>query len=347
MKLTVTLVLVFSLFSTQSVGAYFHASNVRLIEDDAATNTTTTPSKDDLMPNSIGSSDSDGDGLINGSDVEPAGVEEPDFGIVGGGDIPTTTGIEHEDIGITGGGDDNDSNAELNSVATSTRAGTQYDESDFDFVNRLIELGAVFLKFDDVKGEAEDSSSDGDPDKPLITGRVYNDGKGNSGVIIKGKKILENDEIPALLETAPDAEDVSTKIELALYGARVARDNSGFNEIRMNDSQVSIDYRHGLRLLGFIKSAMPATVTITFGDGERDETADEFGRIKVQFPWWHIFGRKTVHPADIVSAYEEKASKGGDARLDTLTWMARDSRTLQTLSNIMKNVHDPGITLLQ
>jgi len=341
------LVLALSLFFVQSAGAYSHASNVRLIEDDTATNTATTSTKDDIILNNTESGDSDVDGLADGNEVEPVGVEEPDFGIVSGGDRPTTTGIEHENIGITGGGNDSDSNAEIDSVTTSTRAETQYNESDFDFVNRLIELGAVFARFDDVKGEADDSSSDGDPDKPLVTGRVYNDGNGSSGVIIKGKKILENDEIPALLETAPDAEDVDTKVELAFYGARVARDNRGFSEIRMNDSQVSIDYRHGLRLLGFIKSAMPATVTINFVDGESGGTADEFGRIKVQFPWWHIFGRKTVHPADIVSAYKEETSKGDSAQFDALTWMARDSRTLHTLSNIMKNVHDPGITLLQ
>lgn len=342
-KSLISVLILVLMLGIPSVGAY-HSNVVEAQSTDTATNTTTTPQNDDPILNNVSSTDSGVGGSTSGNEVES------NFGIVGGDDKTTTT----ETSGsvdkstpklqeLTGSGANYpDSDAEPDVVATTTSTEAQYNESDLNFVNRLIELGAIYINFSDIKGESGEGTTDGDPDKPLVTGRVYNDGKGGSGVIIKGKKILENDEIPALLKAAPDAEDVDTNVELALYGARVASDNEGFSEIRMNNSRVEIDYRHGLKLLSFIKSTIPATVTITFSAGEPGMTADEFGRVKVQFPWWHIFGRKTVRPTDISSAYE--GAIGDGLNLENVS--ARNARVLQTLSGIMKNIHDSGVTIV-
>jgi len=367
MKLPIALLLALSLFFPQSVGAYSNASNVRIIEDDTATNTTTTPTKDDLILNNIGSTDSDVDGLTDGSEPEPDTANpdlfNPDFlNPAASDDEPETTGIEHEDIGITGG---DGGDAENIGVPDPEDEPSEYNESDFDFVNRLIELGAVFLKFDGVKGE---SGVDGNPDQPLVTGQVYNVTGTSSGtkpsgnveyswkveegeaskkpkeIVVVGSKVRGWDAKTKeeIIGAVKDPSDVDTLGESIASAAKALDENSHFNEIRMDDSSASVDYEHGLRLFGFWRTTMRSEVAVVFGE-------DEHGRVKVQFPWWHVFGRKTVRPADITSAYDEAANSYDNfGRIVAAQEInKRNAIALQILGGILDNAHDPGVTLLE
>jgi len=266
-----------------------------------------------------------------------------------GPDDPKTTGIEHEDIGITSGDEPtstapeyDDSGRVIRQVGPSGEE-IDYNETDFNFLSRIIETGAVYLKFDGVEGEAV---FEGDPDRPIITGNIPNSSSGGnvettwkveegekaggSGeMVIKGSKIKENSEVSAILtsgEGIPEASEVETLEDLAMYAAKVTYDNGGFNEIRMDDTSLVLKYNHGIRYLGFIDRVMEAEVVITFGDGKH-------GRVKVKFPWTHVFGRKIVKASDIISAYNatemeldlENISKTHAQILDTLSRVAHDT----------------------
>jgi len=300
-------------------------------------------------------------------------------------DDNATTGIEHEDIGITGD-DDSSTGAEYDDAGRiisdtappsedkdhkgqidiesfgatedeDEESAVQHKQTDFDFVNRLIELEAVFVKISDIKGESSDSTStDGDPDRPFITGQVPNaestSTKSTSEVVIKGSKIKENSEVGEVLsagEGIPDAGEVETVEELALFAAKVAYDNSGFNEIHMDDTMIMLDYQHGLKLFGFIPMQMRSEATIRFGDGEHGRV----GRVKVKFPWLHVFGRKTVSPTDITSAYDNATGDNTElANVDLQNALqanqnTRNAQALRILSDVLKNVHDPGVTILE
>jgi len=270
---------------------------------------------------------------------------------------PETTGIEHEDIGITGGDEPTSTAPEYDDAGRIIRqvgpSGEEidYNESDLDFVTRLVRSGSVYLKYDGVEGEAV---FEGDPDRPIITGNVPSGssteggkaettwkvekgakGKTSGEMVIKGSNIKENDEVGQILasgEGIPGAGDVDTLEDLAMYASKVVYDNGGFNEIRMDDASLVLRYNHRIKYFGFWERTMDAEVHITFGDGEH-------GRVKVKFPWTHVFGRKTVKASDIVSAYE--ASEG---ELDLNNSARTHAEILSTLSKI---AHDTAMAVIR
>lgn len=197
------------------------------------------------------------------------------------------------------------------------------------------------------EGEADVGGGDGDI---IITGGYSGKAKKPKEIVVVGSKVRGWDAKTKeeIVGAAKPVDEVRNIPDAIAFAAKILDENGHFNELRMDDSNASVDYEHGLRLLGFWRTTMRAETTVTFGDGVQGDT-DELGRIKVQFPWWHVFGRKTVRPADILSAYSEAANSYDNFGriVATREIDARNAIAFEILGSILGNVHDPGITILE
>lgn len=171
----------------------------------------------------------------------------------------------------------------------------------------------VFIKIDDIKGESQDT----DTKKP-------------KEIVVVGSKARDETAVPQLIVPEPATESasdsffdvfvgVATEEDLQLHIVAAVQNDVNINEVRLGEDAVVVDYATTVRLFGFIPVETTQKVTVRFGDGERGEeiSTDEFGRVKVQFPWWHIFGTKAVSPNDLEDVIEDElASKWEVSELD-------------------------------
>jgi len=326
----------------------------------------------DTITTTTRDTDSDVDGLTDSSEPEPDSANpdflNPDFLNPSADSDYDAEGRLKSDTGPDST-TDKEHKGEIDILSTSdsgTSTSGQYNESDLEFVNRVIGLEGIFVKFGDIQGESGTQAASGTGSSG---GNVEFEWKVEEGealrkpkeIVIVGSKVRgwDSQTKEEIIGAAKDSRDVKTLGDSIAFAAKVLDQNGHFNEIRMDDSSVVLDYEHAIMMFGFWRRTMQSEATIRFGDGEH-------GRVKVKFPWWHVFGRKTVRPADITSAYDSVAGddsqlpnldletagegedpKENDAYLDTFAWIAQDSRALQTLSDVMKNIHDPGVTLLE
>jgi len=237
--------------------------------------------------NSGNSSDSDNDGLSDNQEVEPAG-------------------IEHEDIGIVSSED---------------------DENSGDDDSGSIGFG------DSINGRMPgDSGNDTEAKKPkeiVVVGSKAVE-KTDSGVVIKGSKIKENyadtdhkDWIEILSTSVSDEED------LELYALATAATDENVEEIAINFGEIKMDYKQPAKLFGIIN--IEYTTTVVF-DGE-EIYPDEYGRVKVKFPWYRVF---TKNQGDELKTELES----GLSEIDSENYLERQQEAIQTMSNIMKTKHD-------
>ncbi|MEX0931813.1 MAG: hypothetical protein WDZ88_03635 [Candidatus Paceibacterota bacterium] len=87
--------------------------------------------------------------------------------------------------------------------------------------------------------------------------------------------------------TTPSPEMVSSWEDLDEYAQRVAQTDEKVNTIVINDKRVAINYESQVKLLGFIPITLNQEISI-----ELQNQINNQPRVKVKFPWWHIFARK-------------------------------------------------------
>ncbi len=132
--------------------------------------------------------------------------------------------------------------------------------------------------------------------------------------------------------------NVRTPEELSVYVEAVALNDARISDISVSRSSVEIQSAEKGKLFWFIPVQMTRVITVNIKDGEKK--AD---RVKVKFPWYHVFVKKT----ETSEALKSEVS----TRLDTWEWesvdssqsmtdAARISHILQLVSGILKTKHD-------
>ena len=321
--LSTVLVLLFAFIPA----AYGYYHNVTTEPDtptssEDSTLTTTTTEQDSTAPT----------GSDEPEQTDPGTTGPPTNGSGDSGRLPSepvTTGIEHEDIGITS--EDEEGTEE-----------SQYNESDFDFVVRLLEFGGIDISSVDVDA----SLGEGDPDRPLVIGQVY-DEIHVKGVEVRGWDPAKKEELNSL---GYGAADIDSYERLTLFAARTVSSDANVEEIALNFGKIKFDYIFPIRILGFIDADMESEATIIFGDGVHG-TIDDADRVKVKFPWWHVFGRKGISAADIERSYDAKLQTIGEdaelANIDLQSNTERSARAMFLISNIMKAHHDTAMSVIR
>lgn len=232
-----------------------------------------------------------------------------------------TTGIEHEDIGIT-----TEEEAEAGTSA-------QHNESDLNFMTELSTTGGVYIKYDDVEGESTKTSDEGDPDQPVITGAA------DSEVSVVGVEVRgwDPDKKNALKAVDLHLADLTTQARLAIRAAQTASADAQVEEITLNFGKIKFDYLFPVKLLGFINTQMRYEVSVEF-DNQEEIHPDEYSRVKVKLPWWHIFSRKLVNAENLRVDIEGDLTAASNIEMQNS--IQRNGYILESVSATLKTRHD-------
>lgn len=283
-------------------------------------------------------------------ETELKGIDNEDIGITGESEEPT--GIEHEDIGIT---------------AEDDAALDQHNETNLEFIReRASSSGTLFMnKADLVESIAAEATSlhPGDEIRVILMpapGVSDDDDDDDSRakkpkeIVIVGSKIREDEELSealhdpgiTLLEIAAveDAED------LLLYAAQIANEDENVDDIVLSSNHVGMSYDMRGRLLGFVQVKYAVQVSV------EEIYTDEYGRVKVQFPWWHFLVRKEMSAEELKTELEKglelvglepASSEDRPSESISLNFSKIRAQALQTMSNVMKAAHDTAMNAIR
>jgi hypothetical protein len=166
-----------------------------------------------------------------------------------------------------------------------------------------------------VEGESDDSGSAGG-----------GAAKKPKEIVVVGSKVRDWDPVKKeeIIGSAPsDPDMVTSSSDLALFLTAGTEADSRMEEVTFNYEKIKFDYNTEIKLLGFLAVPMRASYEVeVVGDPE------SLGRIKVQMPWWHVFGRKTVRPRDLAAA--TPAAAGENEHTKAALIFAAVSKVLQT-----------------
>jgi hypothetical protein len=215
-----------------------------------------------------------------------------------------------------------------------------------DLINNLYAQNAVYVKFDDVKGESDDSQGKSKPKEIIVVGSkvraVISPGEQPAKVEIRGWDPEDKSEIIGGSETVKNEED------LQLFAATAVTRDINIQEIKISEDEIHVDYATQAKLLWFIPVSMRERATVRFGDGEHGRIPSE---VKVKFPWWHIFAKKAVKANNLTKSIEEELAKTGEdaqlANIDLQNTFQKQAQVMQTLSNIMKTAHDTAMGIIR
>jgi hypothetical protein len=221
------------------------------------------------------------------------------------------------------------------------------DDDEFGFVSGgQVYVRSGYLKMDGIKGESSDSSSGGNAE---TTWKVEEGeaAKKPKEIVVVGSKSIDKAS-PKILEATCQGlnatcqpQDAVTPETLADFAERTVNSFDSVNEIRMDDAKVEVDSAQDFRLFGFIPMRLKQTVSVSV-------EPDDFGRVKVKFPWYHVLGRKTVRPHDLQTGLETgvsaaQFSKWEAAELDA----ANDETQEKMVDSFTFNFHEVRAQLLQ
>jgi len=220
-----------------------------------------------------------------------------------------------------------------------------------DLIDSLRKSRAVFVKYDDIKGESSDeSSAESSLNSQLDSEEATRSSKPKEIVVVGSKVRAFN--VPQLVlpgETAAHSFDVFFDVEvsasdedLELYAVSVAQADEKIKNITITNEKVGLRYKTQLRLFGFLPVTVSELIEVSLSEG------DEYGRVKVQFPWWHVFGRKIVKPVDLQLSIEEELSEI-DRPSETISFSFQkfQAQMLQTISNVAKTTHDTAMNSIR
>lgn len=211
----------------------------------------------------------------------------------------------------------------------------------------------AFLKIRDIKGESTEAKK---PKEIVVVGSKNPETPTSSEVVIKGKKIKENvvqyketdlnfvlraSQISTAKPIAPGV--IQTKEDFEAHvGAAMAEDEA-IEEVSFYYNKISMKYQQPAKLFGLFS----VSYTVETEVGGEEIHPDEFGRVKVKFPWWARFTNN--NPSTLQQEIEEELA-GEDAQLaniDLQNQLQQQQRTFQTLSNVMKNKHDTAMSIIR
>lgn len=331
MKNTLIATLVLSLLAISTGPALAQAQpvNVQAVQVDATTDTSTNANVQ-LNPQPDPPSDEVGG---DGEDIGTPSANRGNTNIGSSGDDGVeTTGIEHDDIGIadTDGTQAMNKADLINSISTTTTSGAD-----------------VFIKIGDIKGESEESSS-GNTENQFKVEEGESAAKKPKEIVVVGSKVrgwdpVKKEEIRGVAPQRTD--EVHNETDLAFLATRLFIENEDVptEDISLNFEKITWAYRQEAKLLGLFPLSLRHELEV-------DTRADSYGRIKVRFPWWHVFVSKPVSDVEIVALYDaEVQSLGGGNIMDDpeTPLLQRQAQTLQTLSNVSKALHDTAMAIIR
>lgn len=222
-------------------------------------------------------------------------------------------------------------------------------------------LSGVYIKFGDIKGESDQMALSVDTSTiSTSSGLVSKSGnvefewkveEGEStkkpkeiivvGSQVRGWDVKTKEEIIGVAPSSPSM--VTTDEDLALFVTAGALKTEVVEDVSLNYKKIKISAAVPAKLFGFIPSTIATTLIV-----ERDAANDAYGRVKVQFPWWHVLTTKLVSEKTIQSLYNEEEQRAGSViATATQNTQGELARQFQTLSNIMKTMHDTAKNAIQ
>lgn len=250
--------------------------------------------------------------------------EEIDIHSADLGPITKDRGIEHEDIGVM---KDDDGGAQKGNAETTwkvekgEKASTDETETETEgemtlkgkkILENFTASGAVFIKIPDVEGESESASK---PKEIVVVGSKVKD-------VVREASDEEQKDLSIAPEEVDDDED------LALYASKVILDNENIKSIEVRGEDIAVSYKTTARLFGFIPVTLAQEAHTEFNE-------DKYGRVKVKLPWWGFLAKK-----DFVFDEAKLDEEFQDENIDLQNPIQKQAQIMQTLSNIMKNLHD-------
>jgi hypothetical protein len=150
-----------------------------------------------------------------------------------------------------------------------------------------------YLKIDDIRGESNDSSARGNAETTWKVEKGEKSARKPKEIVVVGSKVAEDKaSVKLTLATCDGANfvckssDVQNDDDLLEFAERHLNEG-GVNEIRFEDRSFSIRYSRPASLFGFIPINLKQTAEVAVND-------NEFGRVKVRFPWWSFMVKKSV-----------------------------------------------------
>ena len=133
--------------------------------------------------------------------------------------------------------------------------------------------------------------------------------------------------------------DVSDE-DLHLQAVSIAQYDDTIKEIELGEVDVRVEFDENVKLFGLIPIQSTRTIYVD------SLSVDKFERVKVKFPWWHIFAANETDAIELDSSLEEQLGKtipdvpsGGDDRPTeevAFYYNKIQAQTLQTISNVSK-----------
>jgi len=226
--------------------------------------------------------------------------------------LESEVGGESEDIGApiptpaTTGADMfiifDDIDGEISAADASQFPGIDPDEIDF-ISNGVAYVRSGFMKIADIKGESG-ATSGGNAE---TTWKVEEGEKAKKPreIVVVGSKTTDKSSAKLTLSTCGGAnfvckaEDVDTEDDLLEYVERTVNEYDALGRIVMANEMIDLDIKFPAKLLGFIPVRLNVQTSIA-------TDSEKLGRVKVTFPWWHVFTRKTIRPHDFQTSLEDE-----------------------------------------
>ena len=223
-------------------------------------------------------------------------------------------------------------------------------------------LPGIYLELGTIKGESEEKQMDSDDDATInsseaeleTSGNVEYEWKVEEGekankpkeIIVVGGKVRGWDPKTKeeIVSVAPStATEVVTDEDLALFVTAGTLKTEMVEEVSINYKKIKVSAGIPAKLFGLVPTSISTTLVI-----ERDAESNSYGRVKVQFPWWHILTAKLVSEQTVQSLYEEEVKKSGSSvTVDLENLQQEMAQQFQTLSNVMKTMHDTAKSIIQ
>lgn len=211
----------------------------------------------------------------------------------------------------------------------------------------------VYVKLGDIKGESENSASTSSGSESK-SGNVEFEWKVEKGekankpkeIIVVGSKVRGWDPKTKeeILSVAPtNVSEVETDEDLVFFITANTLEVEVVEEVSLNYGKIKISAAIPAKLFGLVPTSIATTLVI-----ERDSTSNSYGRVKVQFPWWHVLTKKVIGDKAIQSLYDAEIEKAGEIVVSSPEDSQQEmAQQFQILSNVMKTMHETAKSIIQ
>ncbi len=179
-------------------------------------------------------------------------------------------------------------------VSTTTQATPQQEKSkEIVIVGSVVRMQSTSATNTDRFVTVESGTSTSSTSPVLeIKSNIYTEEENISTSSVKAKTTPPE---PSVVRFVP--EKVETKEDLEQFAEVIARYDEKVEKINFSDNKIAINYESTVKLLGVFPINLTQEISIQLDGG-----VDTQPKVKVRFPWWHIFARKDTE----VNALKEK-----------------------------------------